>query len=150
MSMIQIDRTAPFDPVTFIGEGWSIVEQDERSLKLTEVDLSKVQFETMLKHGETSVVGEEKLKRLIASGNIRLDAKVFQTLWENQHLIPEAWKQLTNGNTTYVFFDGTILQDSDGHRFVMYLFWYGGEWSWYFFWLGSKWRAFYPSAVLAS
>ena len=148
--VIPIDHTSAFDPVAFIGVGWSILEQDERSLKLSEVDLTKVSLEMTLKDGEKSVVGEEKLKRLVATGDIRLDAKVFQTLWENKHLIPEAWKQPTNGNTTYVFFDGTILRDSDGDRCVLYLYWRGGKWSWGCRWLGHKWGASYPSAVLAS
>ena len=148
--VIPVDRTSAFDPVAFIGKGWSIVEEDERSLALTEVDLSKVSFETMLENGESSVVGEEKLKRLKAQGNIRLDAKVFQTLWENQHLIPASWKELTNGNTTYVFFDGTVLQNSDGSRCVLYLYWDDGEWDSLCDWLGHEWDARDPSAVLAS
>ena len=148
--VIPIDRASAFDPVAFIGNGWSIVEEDERSLALTEVDLSKVSFETMLENGESSVVGEEKLKRLKAQGNIRLDAKVFQTLWENQHLIPASWKELTNGNTTYVFFDGTVLRDSDGSRCVLYLCWNDGKWDWLCHWLDRKWNAGDPSAVLAS
>jgi hypothetical protein len=61
--VIPIGRTSAFDPVAFIGEGWSIAEEDERSLALTEVDLSKVNFETMLAEGENSVGGEEKPKR---------------------------------------------------------------------------------------
>ncbi len=148
--VIPIDRTSAFDPVAFIGEGWSIVEEDERSLALGEVDLTKVNFETMLKERESSVVGEEKLKRLKDAGHIRLDAKVFQTLWENQHLIPASWKEPTNGNTTYVFFDGTILRNSRGSRCVLCLYWDDGEWDWRYGWLDDKWDARYPSAVLAS
>jgi len=148
--VIPIGRTSAFDPVAFIGEGWSIVEQDERSLKLSEVDLTKVNFETMLKDRESSVVGEEKLKRLIESGYIRLDAKVFQTLWENQHLLPESWKQKTNGNTTYIFFDGTTLRDSGGDRCVLYLCWHGGEWDWDCLWLDDEFVASSPSLVLAN
>lgn len=149
-SLVTIDRTSAFDPVAFIGNGWSIVEEDKRSLKLTEVDLTKVSFKTTLKGRENTVVGNEKLKRLIASGDIRLDAKVLQTLWENQHLIPEAWKQPTNGNTTYVFFDGTVLQHSGGNRYVLCLCWDDGEWRWDYGWLGVGWHADDPSAVLAS
>jgi hypothetical protein len=148
--VIPIDRTSAFDPVAFIGNGWSIVEEDERSLKLSEVDLTKVNFETMLKDHESSVVGEEKLKRLKDAGHIRLDAKVFETLWENQHLIPASWKEPTNGNTTYVFFDGTILRDSDGLRCVLCLCWHGGRWYWSCYWLDNEWSALDPSAVLAS
>lgn len=148
--VITIDRISAFDPVAFIGEGWSIVEQDERSLKLGEVDLTKVNFKTMLKDRESSVVGEEKLKRLKDAGHIRLDAKVFQTLWENQHLIPASWKEPANGNTTYVFFDGTILRRSSGNRYVLCLCWSDGGWRWYYAWLVNEWYAGRPSAVLAS
>lgn len=143
-------QVTPFDPVEFIGKGWSIDEQDERSLKLNEVDLAKVKFETCLKEGETIIKGEEKLKRLKNTGYTRLDARFFLTLWQNQHLIPEAWKEKTNGNTTLIFFDGTVLRRPDGGRFVLFLFWRGGRWSWHCRWLGHDWDADRPSVVLAS
>ena len=130
--------------------GSSIEEQDERALVITEVDLSKIRLETTLKPGETPVIGEERLKRLKKAGHIRLDAKVFQTLWENQSLIPEKWKEKTNGNTTYIFFDGTVLRDPDGDRYALCLYWYDGEWYWYYDWLDVDFGASYPSAVLAS
>ena len=148
MTMLQIDRTFAFDPTAFICKGYSIVEQDERSLKFNEVDLTKVSLETMLKGYEKSVVGEEKLKRLIKAGHIRLDAKVFYALLGNQHLIPELWKQPTNGNPTCVFFDGTILRQLSGNRFVLYLYWDGGKWRWEGSCLVHRWRSDRPSAVL--
>jgi len=104
----------------------------------------------MLKDGETYVNGEEKLKRLKSAGHIRLDDGVFQVFWKNQHLIPERFKEKTGGNTTYIFFDGTILRGPGGGRYVLYLFWCGGEWFWFYRWLGRGWDANYPSAVLAS
>jgi hypothetical protein len=148
--VISIDRTKPFDPAIFIGEGWTIEEQDECSLALTEADLAKVRFESMFKSGESYVVGEEKLKRLKKAGHIRLDAKIFQTLWENQSLIPESWKEKINGNTRYIFFDGTILRDPRGNRYVLCLCWDGGQWDWRCRWLGFDFDVDDPSAVLAS
>ena len=148
--MIKIDRTEPFNLAQFMVQGSSIEEQDERALVITEVDLSKIRLETTLKPGETPVIGEERLKRLKKAGHIRLDAKVFQTLWENQSLIPEKWKEKTNGNTTYIFFDGTVLRNTSGKRCALYLCWSDGEWSWYFYWLDNDFDASYPSAVLAS
>jgi hypothetical protein len=148
--IIQIDRSKKFDPAEFIGKGWTIEEEDERSLELTELDITNVRFEHMLVEGETWVKGETKLERLKSAGNIRLDAKIFQTLWENQHLIPERWKEKTNGNTTFVCFDGTVLRDPGGYRYILYLDWYGGGWCWNDRWLVSKWDANGPSAVLAS
>ncbi len=133
--MIKIDRTEPFNLAQFMVQGSSIEEQDERALVITEVDLSKIRLETTLKPGETPVIGEERLKRLKKAGHIRLDAKVFQTLWENQSLIPEKWKEKTNGNTTYIFFDGTVLRSPGGFRYALCLYWGGGEWRWRYRWL---------------
>lgn len=149
--VVAINRNR-FNPKKFIGDGWSILndETDARSIALTELDLTKVQFATMLKDGETYVNGEEKLKRLKASGNIRLDADIFLTLWENQHLIPESWKEKVNGNTRFIYFDGTVLRRSDGRRYVLYLCWDDGAWRWSVHWLDYDWNGIRPSAVLAS
>jgi hypothetical protein len=145
---ISFDRTKPFNPAEFIGDGWSIVEEDKRSLALTKLDLSKVRFETMLKENETSITGEQKLKRLKKAGHVRLDAKVFQTLWENQSLIPESWKEKTNGNTTFIYFDGTVLQNPCGHRYVLCLYWNDGKWRWFYSWLDRLCCVDIPSLVL--
>jgi hypothetical protein len=147
--VISIDRSIPFDPKTFIGNGWSIEEQDERAIALTEIDLTCVMFDSTLEKEEKSVKGEDKLNRLKEKNRIRLDAGIFKTLWENQILIPEKWKEKTNGNTTYIFFDGTVLRDSSGSRCVLCLCWSGGGWSWRYGWLEGDWSASDPSAVLA-
>lgn len=144
--IIPIDRTSAFDPVAIIGDDWSIMEEDERSLALTKVDLTEVSFETTLKD-ETLVYGKERLRRLVVSGDIRLDAKVFQTLYENQHLIPKAWKKPTNGNTTYIFFDGTILRDPSGCPCTLYLYW-DAAWRWDYSLLDDPRYDDDPSAVL--
>ncbi|MEK7498614.1 MAG: hypothetical protein AAB611_02005 [Patescibacteria group bacterium] len=162
-SIISIDRTKPFDPVAFIGKGWSVwrgpsdgnglegeEDQDERSLNITELDLSKIRSVTTLKGKEKEITGRENLKRLKASGNIRLDAKVFQTFWENQHLIPELWQEEVNGNIRFVYFEGTVLRSPSGNRCILFLFFNGGRWYWYYAWLGDGRNVDYPSAVLAS
>lgn len=150
-TIIPIDRTTPpFNPTEFIGKDWKIVEEDERSLALAEINLDEVQFESMLNEGEASVKGETKLERLKSAGHIRLDAKIFQILWENQQLIPESWKEKINGNTRYIFFDGTVLFHPDGSRNVLYLYWGDGRWRWSYDWLSLDWRVNDPSVVLAS
>ncbi len=148
--IIPVDRATSFDPVKLLGQGWTIEEQEERSLALTRIDLAKVRLEHMLRGNEGWITGEARLRRLKEAGYILLDAKVFQTLWKNQTLIPEAWKQKTNGNTTHISFDGTILRDPDGSRDVVYLYWSGGRWRWSYDWLEDDWSADDPSAVLAS
>jgi hypothetical protein len=146
---ISVDRAQPFD-LAFVGKDWKIAEQDERSLALTQVDLSKVQLISTLKKGESWIEGEENLKRLKVANHVRLDAKIFQTLWENQSLIPETWKKKTNGDSTYIFFDGTVLLGPNGYRNVLYLYWSGGQWHWSCYWLGLARGAGDPSAVLAN
>ncbi len=147
--VISIDRSIPFDPTTFIGNGWSIEEQDERAIALTEIDLTEIIFDSTLEKGEKSIKGEDKLKRLKEKTNcIRLDAGIFKTLWENQILIPLKWKEKTNGNTTYIFFDGTVFRDPSGKYSVLCLCWYDGEWHWYSDWLEFDCYVHHPSAVL--
>lgn len=144
-NLLQMNSASPFIPEIFIGEGWSIAELHERAFELTEVDLNKVRFETMLRSGETSVEGEEKLRRLKEAGHIPLDATIFLALWRNQALIPEDWK--TKGN---IFFDGTVLRNHSGRRYLLYLYWNDGEWFWDCSWLDCDWNAKDPSACLAN
>lgn len=122
--IIFIDRTQPFDPVQFLGKDWSIEEQDECSLALTQLNFAKVHLVNMLREGETGINGEEWLERLKEAGHIRLDAKIFQTFRENQVFIPEHWK----GKPVYFF--GTVLRDPGGYRCVLYLCRRGdGQWA---------------------
>lgn len=148
--IISVDRSKSFDPVALLGQGWTIDEQDERSFVLNQIDFANVRLEHMLKEDEDHISGEEKLARLKKAGYVRLDAKIFQALWENQSLIPESWKKKTNGNTTYVFFDGTILRSPGGRRSVLCLYWDDGRWRWHCRWLEDDWGVGDPSAVLAS
>ena len=154
--ILPIDRSTPFDPEEFFGEGWSIwrgpadgdglkgeEEEDPRSLALNEINPSKIELIITLTEGEESVNGEENLRRLQATGNILLDANVLLAFWNNQHLIPESWKG------KYVYFPGTILRDPDGGRLVFYLGWNGSEWHWSYYWLGGDWYVGDFSAVLA-
>ncbi len=142
--LLQIDRSKPFDPVTFFGDAWTIAEQDERALTLSEVNLLEVWFDTMFHSDETLSHREERLKRLIAPGKIRLDAKVLQTLWENKALIPEDWK-----NHGTIYFEGTIIRGlSDDGLFIPSLAWYYGMWHVGAAWWGTNFKNRKHSACL--
>lgn len=149
-STINLSYYSSFDPDTFIGKGLEIVEEDKCSAALREIDLSKINLVTMLAEGEASIVGGEKLKRLKEACHVRLDAKMFNILWINQRLIPELWREKTNGKTTYIFFDGSILRNPDGNCCVLCLYWLDGEWCWGYRWLDDRLGSNCPSAVLAS
>lgn len=147
-NLLQIDHSIPFDPVAFIGVGWSIIEQDQRSLALTEVDLNMVILKTALRSDERKIKDEEVLRRLKEAGHICLDVKVFQTLWNNQHLIPESWRSKER-----VYFHGTVVRGwgtPGGWHCVFCLSWEGGEWCYHYDWLGCDWDTKCFSACLAN
>src|SRR3989344_1008330 len=108
-TVISIDRSYPFNPEEYLCKGVKIDSEDQRSLALTEIDLSNVQFVSMLKDGELSINGEEKLSRLKASGNILLDAKIFEFLLEHKIRIPPHLEEKVQNQTYYISFDGTGL-----------------------------------------
>lgn len=148
-SIISIDRSIPTLPSNLSDSGWTIAEQDERSLALTEIDLSSVLFMNMLNKGETLVQGEIKLQRLKDSNLIRLDAAIFRTLSKNTSLILEHCEGLADYENLTICFDGTILEDKDGIRFFNYLSYKNGEWRKHFFgWLGDMQNRTNLSAVL--
>ena len=161
--ILTIDRSKPFDPLEFLGRGWTIwrgpadgnglegdEEQNARSLAITKIDLSKIQLVTTLRAGENTVKGEENLRRLREANHTCLDAGIFQTFWNQQELIPQLLKELTNGGITYVFFKGTTLRTPHGSRCVLGFYFRGGGWDWVFRWLGHDWSVYDPSVVLAS
>ncbi|HEY5367428.1 MAG TPA: hypothetical protein VIJ75_00425 [Hanamia sp.] len=148
--VITINRSGLFRPATFTGPGWTITEEDQRALALTKIDFTKVVLKTTLNKKEKSIRGEDNLKRLKSMDCIRLDAMVFYTLWNDQQLIPIKWKENTNGQKTFIFFDGTVLRNSRSIRCVIYLYWYYHRWRWNIHWLENYWDANNLSAVLAT
>ncbi len=137
-------NSAPFDPTSFLGEGWSIwrgpvkgnglegeESQDSRSLTLSEVDVASIRFENMLNEedGETIVKGEEKILRLKMAKSVRLDARLGRDLFVE----PE---------------QSTILRGPRGGRCVLCLYRDGHGWSWGACWLEFDWIRGFPSAVL--
>ncbi|MEI6810526.1 MAG: hypothetical protein WCK60_00565 [Candidatus Nomurabacteria bacterium] len=147
--VVHIDRTSAFDPVAFIGEGWSFAEaRNPRSAALGLLDYySKVKLSTDWLEGKSSVDGETRRTRiLVDTASTPLNADHFLDLWNNKEKIPEEWKKVKG----VITFDGDVLRDSRGDRYILCLYWSDGRWSWYGHWLGRKWHAAYPSAVLAS
>ena len=129
-----------------IAPDWYRVENetDQRSVKIVSLDLTKIRFVNFQKPGEV-ITGEEHLRRLKKSGDVRLDAKIFWTLFDNQDLIPDSWK-----DRGYITFDGDIFIGTNGKdRFVIYLQWDGSkkEWNWNQRCLANDWYPHIVSAV---
>lgn len=145
--------TVPFDPVSFIGNEWKSIpeEQDKQSHALTEVNFSEVEFVSCLCEKETSIDGEEKLRRLKQKSCIRYGATVFMGLWQNyqskkensilEHLYRE--KEIT-----YMDFFGDVFLAPYGHRNVLYLCRDSdGKWGWGVSWLDNDWHGRRVSVV---
>ena len=148
--------TKPLDPASFIGKGWEFVAKEccLRTHALTEIDWAKVEFVTCLNEGESSITGEEKLKRLKSSGAIRLGSSAFNSLWldyqarKAESVLEQLFKEQ---NLTYIDFFGDVLLYPLGHRLVLCLDRDdGGRWHWSYRWLGHVWDASDRSAVSAS
>lgn len=157
-----VDRSVPFDPSKFISPGWTIwkgpkiddgligeEEQGRRSLALTEVDFSKVFFETCLYPGETEISGEEKIIRHVALNHLCADAKIGPELLreKGQKILMYLLKEK---GIEYFELPGTILRSRRGHRYTLYLYWAPRErqWGWSYEWLDRKRGADRPSLVL--
>ncbi len=132
------------------GDGLSGEEDvDPRGLALTEIDISKLIFETNLKKGENSIKGEEKLRRQKEMYVIRHGGNAFLGLWEDYQANKEnsvlEYLYRTQ-ERTFLDFMGQILRSPYGYRSVLYLCRDDGEWCWYCRWLGRDWDAGDPSA----
>ncbi len=141
-TIIRIDRSKPIH-FALIGKD-TIEEQDEKSLCLTECDLDRVQLETCLENGISSISSERRLARLKEKKCIRLDARIFQEVLGNLSKIPESWKSKWE-----IHFNGTTMQDASGNRYIFCLV--GdtkGHWKWGVHWLANACQEYTASAVL--
>lgn len=135
-TIITIDRDRLINPATDLDIGWTVSEQDNRSLALTQVDLTQVVLKTCLKKDESYITSKERLQRLKQMKNrIRLDAMVLRALWQSGPAMPEAWKERVNGKIQRIHFDGTVGSNSTGDFFTDCLFWDDGyrakQWTYY-------------------
>lgn len=161
-------KAMPFDLEKFLGKDCSIWkgsadgdglsgEEDicHQSMAITEVELSKFVFRHCLKEGETSITGEEKIRRLNGMSNfIGFGPNIFLGLWEDYQVNKEnsalEWLY-RNFGVTFMDFPGVILRLPDGYRYVLYLYRNSdGEWRWDCFWLDLQWYAGPPSVGCAS
>ena len=136
-----------FDPATFIGKDWSYVQpRDPRSARLGLLaDYSKVKLSIDWLQGQSVLDGETRRKHILADTvYTALNADHFFDLWTNKKKIPESWKK------GFISFDGYVLQNPNGNRYVLYLYWQDGGWDWNYGWMSREWNANNPSAVLAS
>jgi len=135
--ILTIDRTTPFNPVAFLGEGWKIEEQDKRSLLVTEIDFSKVTFETCLNPVEGWITGEGKLLRHARAGHILSDAKIGQDLYEEEGQKTLEYLYKEKGVTWFELL-GTVLRHPSGRLSALCLYRVDGCWCRDYAWLDDR------------
>lgn len=164
----RIIQTRSFDPAKFIGKDWTFwkgpavgdgltgeEDFDSRSRALTQIDVTRLRFEACLREGESSIKGEEKIRRLPEMADfIRLGGNAFLGFWEdyqdNKENSALEWIYRTH-KIRSIDFPDDILRRPRGDRFVLCLCRYdGGRWDWGVRWLDDGWSAGDPSAGLAS
>jgi len=150
---IKLACDKPFNPAKFIGEYWAVWKdssadgdglegkecRDTREDNLSIIDWNEVIFETHLHRGETSVLGEDKLKRAANSNNISLGGKAFLSLWEDYQdnaknsVLEELHR---NKGMMCIYFFGLCLRCPDGTRNVLYLRFHSSDiaygWVWHY------------------
>lgn len=143
-----LDGLSTFNPVGFIGMGWSYDDgRDQRSALFSYIDdYNKVKLSTDWLAGKASANGEVRRKSiLVDTSSTPLNCDHFLDLWTNKEKIPESWK-----NVGLITFDGDVLRGPDGSRNVLYLCWRAKGWDWHYRWLGHNFLASNPSAGVAS
>jgi hypothetical protein len=138
------------DAAPFIPEGWEVRPADQLPGRVQgQVDATKLGLYLPEEQQSDGLIGHELRKKL--EGKPVLPANVLDYLYENEHLIPEEWKDTT------VYFWGTVYRDRGGIPWVCYLYWDGGgcrlcrgEWCWNCNCLSGGWLSGDPAAVLAS
>ena len=145
--MTYIDRSVSFNPEIFFGSEWRVAEEDARYHEFAAINFGKMKLATCLKEGESWITGEEKLRRLKKSGDIRLGADVFLALWNEEGQRTLEWLR-ENRSVTRLDFFGTILENPSGNRCVFCLYRDGDAWVWGCPWLDGVWFSSGPAPVL--
>jgi hypothetical protein len=134
---------ARFNLETFIGKGWWFAGVPTPAKIGNIEEMKGVVLHTSLRDRETSITGEETLRRLASEGKVALGAEDFYFFWTNQEVIPQEWKK-----ALAVFFDGDILVSPSGIYYTLCLFWIGERWGWNLYCLGNDRDARSHSAIL--
>ncbi len=147
-----MEHVVDCDTKLFLPNGWWMEEVDQllgRVRGPLAWNPNAVKLYRSKSQREGKYIAGEELAKELAKKPV-LPAQVLDFLLANKHLIPESWKEKTNGHTTYIFFWGTIYRGARGFRFVRCLCWDSGAWFWSCGWLASGWHAESPAVLAAS
>jgi hypothetical protein len=122
---------------TFADKGWTLGEQDARSVELKFVNVGQICFDSFaLTSGPVvqGINGKIRRQRLMRSNYIPLDARIVRQFGSDMSLIPDSWRIPRNNfgkfGQFHITFDGTLLIDPDGDPFVFFIEWSKEENEW--------------------
>lgn len=134
---------APFVPI-----GLNYREEDQLPNRVKGIfawDPTKVKlYLSKEQEGDKHIIGKDLRKELASQPVLNANPLDYLLKPENQHLIPEEWKDKA------VFFWGTVYCNSSGNLCVRYLYWHDGRWDCGFRWLDRDFVSSGPAALRAS
>lgn len=156
---LVIDRSIP---VYELGPRWPVwlgpadgnglqgePDVDPRAGEVKIFDASKAIFPIGFVGDETTITGEEKLKRLRAGVGIQVDAQTLWSLYMEKDQVTLRWLHEVRG-IIWIEALGTILRDLRGYRHSLLLNCRDdGGWAWDFRWLDFGRKAVHPAISLA-
>lgn len=113
-------------------DDWELLEDVE----LTLTDPANLEAVPFLKSGESSINGEEMVRRARQELRINLGQHDAEFLLEHQNKIPQELRKYA------LVFTGTVWRDPRGDRCVAYLSWNGERWILRFSLLSYDWGSF--------
>lgn len=160
-NIFHINRFTPFDPVSLLGTGASfwkgpkdgkglkgMIEQDDRSMALTEIDLATIRFKPYIPDGSV-ISGENRMEAIKTAGDTALDPQIGQSLYEEEGQKALRFLHDTTG-VTWMEFLGQPLCSAYGIRYSLVLYRHGdGSWDRHYYRLGHDRRDSDLAAVLA-
>lgn len=136
----QLIRPIRINPAVFIFPGWrwSETSADVDSLALREIDPSQIILTNCMNDDEAVIDGNEKIRRLMLGGNIRLDPGFGVAL-----LAERGQQTLNHLSEKYgaIHFDlsGCLFENPQSYRYLFYLHRSEDVWIWGVNWLPNNW-----------
>jgi hypothetical protein len=134
------EQTVDLDVDPFVPDGWRLVEH-KKGGKFEWNSSNLKLYVSPNQQGKSGIGGNQLREEL--KGKSPYNANLLDYLLENPDLVPEQWKG------KFVYFWGTVYQDTGDKTCVRCLCRHRGEWRWHYGWLESDFIGSEPAVVPA-
>ncbi len=126
--IINIKRDFEIMPDKLFASEWKLIKHYNKSLEIQSLNIKNIRLEKTANSENENISGYKRMDVLIKRKFIPLDIYIFLMFWRNQYLIPESWKDKTNGETTFICFDGTAFMSPYNKECTLFLYWMKDAW----------------------